>query len=93
LAEAPLIDAENLFRQPGPLQTKAEPSFLSNAIKELDTYLGTQIDKNSPLDDEVLVEARAQFINILEAVKSPSPVNLPLPKTHARTFWQRLFNP
>jgi hypothetical protein len=40
--------------------TKADPNFLSNAQKEFDTYLGTRVGKNSPLDDTVLVEARAQ---------------------------------
>jgi alcohol dehydrogenase class IV len=70
--------------------TKANPNFIADAQKEFDTFLGTKINKTSPIEDEVLVEARVQLVNILEAVKLPGPLNLPIPRTE-RTFLQRLF--
>lgn len=70
---------------------KVDPQFLANIRKEFDTYLGTRIGKNSPLDEQVLVEARTQVMNVIEAVTSPGPLDLPIPKTESKSFWQRLF--
>lgn len=70
---------------------KSDPTLIETVKKEFDTYLGTRVGKNSPLDDKILVEARRELMNMLDSVEAPGPLDFRLPKMQPKTFWQKLF--
>jgi hypothetical protein len=71
---------------------KVDAAFIASARKQFNTYLGTRVGKDSPLDNTILVEARAFFQEILEAVETPGPLEIDMPSAPKQTIRRKFLN-